>query len=152
MEVQAEPSPETWIWNALPYAASQLSTTWQMATLPPRSTCSHCGSLNALDQRVPGLPSTAAAAGVPPCSTDEAVAGLFDESKVAACARCGATASWCFSRGEALPADGDQQVLRVAVRDERRLVGEVVIGEAVGQAVDRVVMPELGVVVRRRRP
>src|SRR5918992_5568675 len=93
MEVQAEPSPETWIWNALPYAASQLSTTWQMATLPPRSTCSHCGSLNALDQRVPGLPSTAAAAGVPPCSTDEAVAGLFDESKVAACARCGGTAT-----------------------------------------------------------
>jgi hypothetical protein len=44
-------------------------------TLPPRSTCSHCGSLNALDQRVPVLPSTAAEAGVPAFSVDEAVAG-----------------------------------------------------------------------------
>jgi hypothetical protein len=42
----------------------------------PRSTWSHCGSLNALDQRLPALPSTAAPAGKAAFSTDEAVAGL----------------------------------------------------------------------------
>src|SRR6266566_1008609 len=50
----------------------------------PRSTCSHCGSLAALDQRVPALPSTAAVAGVPAFSVDEAVAGMFWESRVVA--------------------------------------------------------------------
>src|ERR1035441_2213092 len=34
-----------------------------MDWVEPRSTCSHCGSLKALDQRVPRLPSTAAEAG-----------------------------------------------------------------------------------------
>ena len=38
---------------------------------------SHCGSENALDQRVPVLPSTASAAGVPAFSVEDAVAGLF---------------------------------------------------------------------------
>ena len=37
--------------------------TWLIVSVDPRSTCSHCGSENALDQRVPVLPSTAAEAG-----------------------------------------------------------------------------------------
>src|SRR5438552_3646102 len=41
----------------------------------PRSICSHCGSLNALDQRVPVLASTALPAGVPAFSCEDAVAG-----------------------------------------------------------------------------
>jgi hypothetical protein len=41
----------------------------------PRSTRSHCGSLNALDQRVPALPSTAALAGKVAFSTLDAAAG-----------------------------------------------------------------------------
>ena len=63
IEVQFVPSGDVWIWNALPYAVSQFSVTWQIVWLEPRSTCSHCGSENALDQRVPVLPSTAAEAG-----------------------------------------------------------------------------------------
>lgn len=42
----------------------------------PRSTRSHCGSPKALDQRVAALPSTAAEAGVPAFSADDAVTGL----------------------------------------------------------------------------
>jgi hypothetical protein len=49
--------------------------TWQKVWLDPRSTWSHCGSEKALDQRVPVLPSTAAEAGVPAFSVDDAVAG-----------------------------------------------------------------------------
>jgi hypothetical protein len=41
MLVQFVASGDTWIWNALPYAASQLSTTWQTDCVEPRSTCSH---------------------------------------------------------------------------------------------------------------
>src|SRR6266511_3970040 len=88
MLVQVDPSMDTWIWKALAYATSQVSTTWQMPTVLPRSTCTHCGSLNWLDQRVPVLPSTAAAAGVPAPSADDAVAGLFWDSSVGA-ARAG---------------------------------------------------------------
>src|SRR5882762_7520068 len=44
----------------------------------PRSTCSHCGSANCDDQRVPVFPSTAAEAGVPAPSIEEAVAVLFN--------------------------------------------------------------------------
>src|SRR5258708_5391528 len=55
-----------------------------MVSTEPRSTWSHCGSLNALDQRVPVLPSTAEAAGVPTFSTDDAVASLPCESNVGA--------------------------------------------------------------------
>src|SRR2546429_6647682 len=56
-----------------------------MVAFAPRSTCNHCGSLKALDQRVPVLPSKAAADGVPAFSADEAVAGLpWDSSVVAA--------------------------------------------------------------------
>src|SRR5882757_2064444 len=43
----------------------------------PRSTWSHWGSENALDQRVPVFPSTAFAAGVPAFSVEDAVAVLF---------------------------------------------------------------------------
>src|SRR5882724_10126143 len=48
-----------------------------MAWDEPRSTSSHCGSEKALDQRVPVLPSTASAAGVPAFSVEDAVAVLF---------------------------------------------------------------------------
>src|SRR5580700_1068844 len=48
-----------------------------MAWLEPRSTSSHWGSEKALDQRVPVLPSTASAAGVPAFSVEDAVAVLF---------------------------------------------------------------------------
>src|ERR1700733_3525758 len=48
----------------------------------PRSTSSHCGSENALDQRVPVLPSVASAAGGPAFSVDEAVGVLFSPALV----------------------------------------------------------------------
>src|SRR5262245_50181961 len=64
-----------------------------MAAVPPRSTWSHCGSLNALDQRVPASPSTLAAAGVPALSADDAVAGRPCDSRVAAYAGCDGTAT-----------------------------------------------------------
>ena len=70
--VQSVPSGETWIWNAVAYAASQSIVTSQIVWLEPRSTCSHWGSLNALDQRVPVLPSTAADAGNDEFSSEEA--------------------------------------------------------------------------------
>src|SRR3954452_987679 len=71
------PLSDTWIWKDVAYAASQVSTTWQICCDDPRSTCSHCGSLKALDQRVPALPSTAAEAGRPQFSVEDAVAGRF---------------------------------------------------------------------------
>src|ERR1700722_12265429 len=77
MVVQFVPSADVWIWNAVAYAFSQSRVTWQMAWLEPRSTSSHCGSENALDHRVPVLPSTASAAGVPAFSVEDAVAVLF---------------------------------------------------------------------------
>src|ERR1039457_1396492 len=73
--VQFTASGDVWIWNALPYAVSQFRVTWQIDWVEPRSTCSHCGSLKALDQRVPRLPSTAAEAGGPAFSVEDAVAG-----------------------------------------------------------------------------
>src|SRR4029079_14260718 len=72
--VQFVASLDVWIWTDLPYAAYQLSTTWQIDWVEPRSTCSHCGSAKALDQRVRVLPSTATEAGVPAFSVEEAVA------------------------------------------------------------------------------
>src|SRR5579859_7934361 len=48
-----------------------------------------------------------------------------------------------------LPADRDHHVLRVGDRDIRRLASVVVVREAVLHAVDRVLVPELRVVVRR---
>jgi len=50
--------------------------TWQIDWDDPRSTSSHCGSLNALDHRVPVLPSTAAEAGNEAFSVEDAVAVL----------------------------------------------------------------------------
>ena len=55
-----------------------------MVALAPRSTWIHCGSVKALDQRVPVLPSTAAEAGKVAFSVDDAVAGLPCDSSVAA--------------------------------------------------------------------
>src|SRR5712691_343399 len=43
----------------------------------PRSISSHCGSLNALDHRVPVFPSTAVEAGNEAFSVEDAVAVLF---------------------------------------------------------------------------
>src|SRR5690349_1495983 len=86
MFVHVVPSGDVWIWNAVAYAVSQLRTTWLIVADAPRSTCSHCGSLNALDQRVPVLPSTALDAGLPAFSVDDAVAGLPCDSRVPAAA------------------------------------------------------------------
>ncbi len=80
-------SGEVWIWNPEANAASQFSVTDVMFAVAPRSTWSHCGSLNALDQRVPVLPSVALAAGKVAFSADDAVVGLPWESRAdAACA------------------------------------------------------------------
>src|SRR6185312_14584036 len=70
---------------------SQLRVTWQMDWEEPRSTSSHCGSEKALDQRVPVLPSTAAEAGVPAFSADDAVTGLPCDSSTSAAAAGPAT-------------------------------------------------------------
>src|SRR5579859_4333488 len=48
----------------------------------PRSTSSHCGSENADDQRVPVLPSVAAAAVKDAFSSDEAVVGWLSATLV----------------------------------------------------------------------
>src|SRR5581483_7191136 len=82
IDVHVDPSGETWIWNAVANAASQFSTTWHTDCVDPRSTSSHCGSENALDQRVPVLPSTAADAGKLAFSSDDAVAVLFSATFV----------------------------------------------------------------------
>ena len=80
-------SGDVWIWNADADAVSQFSATWLMLAVDPRSTWSHCGSLNALDQRVPVLPSVALDAGKLAFSVDDAVVGLpWDSSVAAACA------------------------------------------------------------------
>src|ERR1700761_6337488 len=84
MLVQFVPSAEVWIWKPVPYAASHCSTTWLIVAVAPRSTCSHWGSLKALDQRVPASPSTAEEAGKATLSVDDAVAGLPCESRVVA--------------------------------------------------------------------
>lgn len=90
--VQAVPLSEVWIRNARAYAASQRSTTRLTVTVEPRSTCSHCGSLKVLDQRVPVSPSTAADAGVAAFSVDEEVVGLPWDSRSAVAAAGGAAA------------------------------------------------------------
>src|SRR5712691_6755812 len=51
--------------------------TLQIDWVEPRSTSSHCGSLNPLDQRVDRLPSTAFEAGKVAFSSEDAVAGRF---------------------------------------------------------------------------
>src|ERR1022692_559814 len=82
MVVQVVPFADVWIWNAVAYAVSHCRTTWLIDALEPRSTSSHWGSLNALDQRVPVLPSTAADAGNDAFSVDDAVAVLPCDSRV----------------------------------------------------------------------
>src|SRR5215469_16891393 len=82
IDVQFVPSVEVWIWNAVAYAVSQSRTTWLMVDTDPRSTCSHCGSEKALDQRVPVLPSTALEAGKVAFSSEDAVAGAFSAESV----------------------------------------------------------------------
>src|ERR1700733_15177948 len=72
-----------------------------MEALAPRSPSSHCGSLNALDHRVPVLPSTAAEAGNDAFSTDEAVAVFPCESRVAASALCAVPARNAAARARA---------------------------------------------------
>ena len=84
MVVQVLPSGEVCSWNARAKAASQLSTTRLTACDAPRSTWIHCGSLKALDQRVPLLPSTAFAGPKLAFSVDELVAGWPWDSRVAA--------------------------------------------------------------------
>src|SRR6266702_5373308 len=76
MVVQVTPSGDTWIWYAFAKAFSHCRTTWVIEWVAPRSTWSHCGSLNALDQRVAVLPSVAPVA-EKPVWTDDAVVGLF---------------------------------------------------------------------------
>src|SRR5687768_14704699 len=76
MFVQVVPLVDTWIWKAVAYAASQISVAPQTDTAVPRATWIHCGSADALAQRVPVLPSNADAAGVPAFSVDDAVAVL----------------------------------------------------------------------------
>jgi hypothetical protein len=95
-------APATWIWNDRANAASQLSVTWSIVAVAPRSTCSHCGSENALDHRLPALPSTARPAPVLAFSLDDAVAGRpWESSAPAAAARPGVTARYATSNKSA---------------------------------------------------
>jgi hypothetical protein len=57
-----------------------LSFTSVIDFIEPRSTVIHCGSLDADDQRVPVLPSTAFAASYPAPWIDDAVAVPFSTS------------------------------------------------------------------------
>src|SRR5579859_5891240 len=84
MVVQVVPSLDVWIWKAVAYAVSQCSTTCVNVCVAPRSTSSHCGSLNALDHRVDRLPSTAFEAGYPAACSDDAMAGWPWDSRVPA--------------------------------------------------------------------
>src|SRR5882724_4226804 len=59
---------------AVAKAASQETEKPLTDAFAPRSSCSHCGSLQAEDQRVVGSPSTAAEAGVSAPCAEEAVA------------------------------------------------------------------------------
>ncbi len=61
--VQVESLSDTWTLYDLAYAASQLMPMRQICCGEPRSTLSHWGSLDPLDQRLPGSPSVAADAG-----------------------------------------------------------------------------------------
>src|SRR4051794_6108096 len=52
-----------------------------MLAVAPRSTWIHCGSLKALDQRVPAVPSVASVAALGAFSAGEAVVGLPCDSR-----------------------------------------------------------------------
>src|SRR3954454_12937598 len=119
MVVQFVPSAEVWTENARAYAVSQFSVTWSMVAVAPRSTRSHWGSLNALDHRVPGLPSVAAAAGVPPFSAEDAVVGRpWDSSAPAAPA--GAATTTPAPRDSAARAATEPRTARVRLRGRGR--------------------------------
>src|SRR5690242_20093485 len=96
--VQALPSADTWILKVAARAVSQCIEICVMAWVEPRSTCSHCGSANADDHRVPSSPSVAELAGVPAFSVDDAVVGLPCESRVSAACALGATSTIETSR------------------------------------------------------
>src|SRR5258708_8004424 len=114
MVVQFVPSGDVWIWKAVAYAASHCSTTWLIDAVPPTSTCSHCGSLNALDQRVPGLPSTALDADTDAFSADDAVAVCPCDSRAAA-----ALALRAGPRIAATSASAATRVTRARYRERR---------------------------------
>src|ERR1700709_1475117 len=76
MGVQWVASVDVWSWYAVPNAASQFRTTRHSDWVEPRSTCSHCGSEAALDQRVVVLPPTALDGGKATFSCEEVVAVL----------------------------------------------------------------------------
>ncbi len=121
--VQVVPSGEVWIWKALAYAVSQYSTTWVIEAVAPRSTCSHCGSLNALDQRVFRLPSTAFDAGYVALSTDDAVAGWPCDSKVGA-----AAAVWAVIARTAATRDSTATTATTARWPERHRAAKCAMG------------------------
>src|ERR1700759_1530895 len=75
--VQLLPSFEVWIWNARANAASQRRVTRPTWVGLPRSTRSHCGSVNALDPRVDWLPSLPWNARKSLVSFDDDSAGLL---------------------------------------------------------------------------
>src|SRR5215471_1731445 len=101
-------SLEVWIWNAFPNALSQTSTTWHTLCVEPRSTSSHCGSENWLDQRVLVFPSVAFLAGKLALSCDDAVVGwwsaMFVVPHVAAEALVAVTPATSAVRTSAMPA------------------------------------------------
>src|SRR5689334_14188225 len=119
MVVHALPSGEVWIWNALAYAASHCSCTEVIVAVPPRSTRNHCGSLQALPQRVDALPSKAPAAGAPPFSVDEARAGFpCDRRESAACA------DW-MPNAVSVPASVATAIGATTLRNHRRRWGDL---------------------------
>src|SRR5438132_8549833 len=73
---QVVPFVDVCIWKLLAQAASHATVMWSTAKAWPRSTCTHCGSANALDHRVVASPSTTLDAGKAALSTDDAVAVL----------------------------------------------------------------------------
>ncbi len=133
-------SGETWSWNALADAVSHCRTTWLTVSVAPRSTWSHCGSLNVLDQRVPGLPSTAADAGVPAPSTDDAVAGLPWDSRV--CAAGVAALAGTAARQHATASRVSSRARRGVRRAEASMGVSNSIGRALSQAI-RSVTPQM---------
>src|SRR5258706_15474301 len=83
------PSEETWMLYAAAIAACQAMEKPLIGALAPRSTWSHCGSLQAEDHRVVSEPSMAAEAGVLALSTDDAVASAPSAMFVSAAACAG---------------------------------------------------------------
>src|SRR6185437_16701471 len=117
---------------------------WQIAWLEPRSTSSHCGSENALDQRLPEFPSVALEAGNEAFSSDDAVAGRFSARLVvpqlAARGKAGlasaATAAGAAMRLNDATMTGTKTVgrdIRSARTRETGLIGVLSVGEICGR-------------------